>query len=148
MRAVIQRVAQAGVSVNNVVINNIGRGLLIFLCVERGDTEIDVRYMCDKIINLRIFPDKESIPNLSLLDIKGEMLVVSQFTLAADARKGRRPSYSNAELPDTAKNLFDLFCSLASDYITIKTGIFRTDMQVSSVNDGPFTILLSSRKEF
>lgn len=148
MRAVIQRVLQAEVKVAGVTVNKIDKGLLAFLCIERGDTEKDIQYMSDKIINLRIFPDSDDVPNISLLDAKGELLAVSQFTLSGDARKGRRPSYSSAELPAVARLLFDSFCELTSKSVPVKTGVFQADMQISLVNDGPFTILLSSRKEF
>lgn len=148
MRAVIQRVVKASVSVRESSICEVGKGLLALVCVEHGDSEKDVLYMADIIVNLRIFPDENDVPNLSLLDIKGELLAVSQFTLAGDARKGRRPSYSSAELPEKAKRLFENFCCQVSSLTTVKRGIFRENMQVSLVNDGPFTILLSSRKEF
>lgn len=148
MRAVVQRVINASVSVSEKEVCRIDKGLLVLLCVETGDTEKDVGYMCDKILNLRIFPDDNDVPNLSLIDVKGELLAVSQFTLAGDARKGRRPSYSTAEAPLPAKILFDVFCESSATHVPVKTGIFRADMQVSLINDGPFTILLSSRKEF
>lgn len=148
MRAVIQRVINSSVSVGGADVCSIDKGILVLLCVERDDSEKDVNYMADKILNLRIFPDQNDIPNLSLLDIKGEMLAVSQFTLAGDARKGRRPSYSSAELPEKAKPLFELFCKNSASFVTVKTGIFREDMKVSLINDGPFTVLLSSKKEF
>lgn len=148
MRAVVQRVDNASVSVNKSEICRINKGLMVLVCVEKGDTEKDSAYMADKIINLRIFTDQNDIPNLSLIDIGGELLAVSQFTLAGDARKGRRPSYSSAELPEKAKQLFDSFCDIAANSVLVRTGIFRADMQVSLTNDGPFTILVSSRKEF
>lgn len=148
MRAVIQRVSSASVSVRGSVISQIGPGIMALICVETGDTERDVSYMSDKILNLRIFEDENDVPNLSLLNTGGELLAVSQFTLAGDARKGRRPSYSSAELPEKAKELFDLFIASVSEFVSVKTGIFREDMQVALVNDGPFTILLSSKKEF
>lgn len=148
MRAVIQRVIRADVSVNGEQVSKIEKGLMVLLCVQTGDTEKDAAYMSDKILNLRIFPDENDVPNRSVLDIGGEILAVSQFTLAGDARKGRRPSYSSAEEPVRAKELFDLFCETSRAYVPVRTGIFRTDMQVSLTNDGPFTILLSSRKEF
>lgn len=148
MRAVVQRVTKAEVSVSGSSVSKIEAGLLALICVESGDTEKDVDYMSEKILNLRIFSDEKDIPNLSLLDIKGELLAVSQFTLAGDVRKGRRPSYSNAENPEKAEKLFNRFCEISNRFIPVRTGIFRTDMQVSLVNDGPFTILISSRKEF
>lgn len=148
MRAVVQRVCNASVSIDDSQVCSIGKGLMVLLCVEHGDTQKDAEYMSDKILNLRIFDDDNGIPNLSLLDIQGELLAVSQFTLAGDARKGRRPSYSSAELPAAAKVLFDCFCVRSASFITTQKGVFQADMQVALVNDGPFTILLSSRKEF
>ena len=148
MRAVIQRVREASVCANNETVAKIGLGILVLLCVEQGDTDEDARYLSEKIVNLRIFSDENDTPNLSVLDVHGELLSVSQFTLAGDARKGRRPSYSNAAPPTVAKPLFELFCRLCSEKIPLKTGVFQADMKVSLINDGPFTILLSSRKEF
>lgn len=148
MRAVVQRVLNAAVSVNEKEICCIKKGLMVLICVEKGDTEKDSAYMAEKIINLRIFSDEDNTPNLSIKDINGELLAVSQFTLAGDARKGRRPSYSGAESPESARQLFDLFCAITARTVPVQTGVFRAHMQVSLINDGPFTILLSSRKEF
>lgn len=148
MRAVIQRVLNAFVTVNGSLISAIDNGMLVLVCVENGDTVKDAEYLSEKTVNLRIFPDINDTPNLSIVDKGGEVLAVSQFTLAADARKGRRPSYSNAAPPEIARPLFDLYCEKVSKQVKVKTGIFQTDMKVALVNDGPFTILLSSRKEF
>lgn len=148
MRAVIQRSQNASVCVNGELVSSINSGMVILVCVEEGDTEKDAQYIAEKAVNLRIFSDQNDIPNLSLVDTKQEMLAISQFTLAADARKGRRPSYSNAASPKLAKPIFELFCTEAARFVPVKTGIFQTDMKVSLINDGPFTVLLSSRKEF
>lgn len=149
MRAVVQRVSRSSVSVDNVVIGSVEKGLTVLLGVESGDTEKDVDYMVDKIINLRIFEDEDEIMNFSLLDVKGEMLAISQFTLLGDCRKGRRPSYKNAARPGDANALYESFVekSRAKD-VRVETGKFQADMTVDIVNDGPVTLLIDSNKTF
>lgn len=143
MRALIQRVKQSSVSVNKEVISSIGPGLLVFLGVGREDTLAEADYLVDKIINLRIFEDHEGKMNLSLKDSGGEILVVSQFTLLADCRKGRRPSFIKAALPDDARQKYDYFCKQVKNKgIRTQTGKFRAMMEVSLVNDGPVTLLV------
>ncbi len=149
MRAVVQRVSRAKVSVENQTVGEISGGILILLGVERGDTEADALYILEKTLNLRIFEDASGKMNLSLLDTKGALLVVSQFTICGDARRGRRPSYAHAAAPVEAKRLYEFFVSEARGQIAkVETGRFQTMMQVESVNDGPVTILLDSRKLF
>ena len=148
MRAVIQRVNSASVSVDDSTVSQIGNGLLVYLGVVQGDSEKDADYIADKILHLRVFQDDDGVNNLSVSDIKGEILIISQFTICADARHGRRPSYSNAERPEVAKTLYSYLCDLCSKTITTKTGIFQAHMHIDSVNDGPITILLDSRRTF
>jgi len=149
MRAVVQRVAQAGVTVNKEKISAIGQGLLILLGVEQGDDEKAADYIADKVANLRIFEDEAGKMNLSVSDTGGELLVVSQFTLLADCRKGRRPGFSQAALPEVAEPLCDYFVGrLQQQGLPVKTGRFRADMAVDLVNDGPVTILLDSHRLF
>ena len=148
MRAVIQLVKKAAVTVDNKTTGAIRQGLLVFLGVSGGDTEKDVAYMVNKIVNLRIFPDKEGKMNLSVLDIGGEMLVVSQFTLYGDCRKGRRPSYSRAAPPEPADALYRSFVAQAGDYLPVATGTFQAMMEVELINDGPVTLLIDSAQEF
>ncbi len=149
MRAVIQRVSRAKVSVENEVIGEIGKGILILLGVADGDSETDAVYLLDKTVNLRIFEDADDKMNLSLLEIKGDLLVVSQFTLYGDARKGRRPSFIKAAAPAEAKRLYDFFVSEARKQIgVVETGKFQAMMNVELVNDGPVTILLDSERLF
>jgi D-tyrosyl-tRNA(Tyr) deacylase len=149
LRAVVQRVKQAGVSVEGREVSRIRKGHLILLGVEQGDTKQDVEYLADKIVNLRVFEDHQGKMNLSVKDIGGEMLVVSQFTLCADCRKGRRPSFISAAEPEMAEAFYEEFCRIASEQgVTVKKGVFRTHMEVDLVNDGPVTVLLDSRKTF
>ena len=149
MRAVIQRVSRAKVTVGNETVGEIGKGILILLGVAREDTEEDAIYLLEKTLNLRIFEDSDEKMNLSLLDIKGELLVVSQFTLFGDARRGRRPSFIEAAAPDDARRLYEFFAREAGKQIVkVETGQFQAMMDVESVNDGPVTILLDSRKLF
>ncbi len=149
MKALLQRVTRASVSVAGEVVGGIGRGLVIFVGVASGDTEKDVNYLVPKIINLRIFADDEGRFNLSALDIKGELLVVSQFTLLADTRKGRRPSFVEAAPPVQAEELFERFVEQArATGLKVETGRFQQYMQVKIHNDGPVTILLDSREKF
>lgn len=148
MRAVVQRVRSASVTIDGACVSEIGAGLLVYLGVTHSDGEGQVQYLKDKILNLRIFDDENGIPNRSLLDVGGEVLLVSQFTLYADARKGRRPGYTAAARPETAKPLYERLAVVLSEQTAVKTGVFQADMKVASVNDGPMTILLDSEKGF
>ncbi len=149
MRAVIQRVSRAQVRVEGEVTGAIGRGLLVLLGVEEGDTPEDVRMMAEKIVGLRIFPDAEGKMNLGLTDVTGELLVVSQFTLLGDCRQGRRPSFIAAARPEVAIPLYEAFvAAVAGLGIRVATGRFQTHMEVELVNDGPVTLMLDSRKRF
>ena len=148
MRAVIQRVKNANVKIDEKIIGEINEGLLVYLGFTEGDNEEDFSYMENKILNLRIFSDDEGKMNLSCKDIGGELLLVSQFTLYADGRKGRRPSFSNALGGDEARKLYDDFVERMKKSIKVETGEFGGDMKVSSINDGPVTILLDSSKLF
>jgi D-tyrosyl-tRNA(Tyr) deacylase len=149
MRAVVQRVEGAKVTVNDRTISSIGNGILVFLGVEKNDSQANADYLLDKIINLRIFEDAAQKMNLSLLDINGEMLVVSQFTLLADCRKGRRPSFIKAETPDAAKALYEYFVGRGANKVKhLCGGEFQAMMKVELVNDGPVTILIDSKNIF
>ena len=149
MRAVVQRVKEAKVVVEGKTVGEIGHGLLVFLGVEQADEIEDAEYLVSKIINLRIFKDDEQKFNLSLIDVKGKMLVVSQFTLLGDCRKGRRPSFSDAAPPEKAQKLYEDFMKLvAKNNITVASGEFQAMMDVALVNDGPVTMLLDSKKLF
>jgi len=149
VKALLQRVTRASVSVGGEVVGRIGQGLVVFVGVASGDTEKDAQYLAQKIVSLRIFPDEEGRFNLSALDIKGELLVVSQFTLLADTRKGRRPSFIEAAPPAQAEALFEQFVELAlASGLKVETGRFQQHMQVEIHNDGPVTILLDSREKF
>jgi D-tyrosyl-tRNA(Tyr) deacylase len=146
MRAVIQRVKQSSVSVDQEVIAKIDKGLLVLLGVAGQDHHADAEYLADKIIKLRIFEDQNGKMNRSLLDIGGQMLVVSQFTLLADCRKGRRPSFINAADPDRADELYGYFVEKVGEKgISVQTGRFRAMMAVALINDGPVTIILESK---
>jgi len=149
MRAVIQRVKEAKVEVNGDIIGKIGEGFLVLLGVGKDDTEEDVRYLADKVLGLRIFEDEAGKMNLSITDVKGEILAVSQFTLYGDSRKGRRPSFDEAAPPDVAERLYELFVEeIRKSGIKVETGKFRALMDVHLVNSGPVTILLDSKKLF
>jgi D-tyrosyl-tRNA(Tyr) deacylase len=149
MRAVLQRVTRASVRVEDEVVGQIGRGLLVLLGVAQDDTERDAEYLAEKIAQLRIFDDTEGKMNLSLVDTEGELLVVSQFTLYGDVRRGRRPSWIEAAPPEQAEALYDKFVLIARRHVKeVATGSFRRMMQVELTNDGPVTILLDSRKLF
>lgn len=149
MRAVVQRVSQASVSVDGECVGLISKGLLVLLGVEQQDGPGDGRYLVDKIAGLRIFADPEGLMNLSVVDCGGGVLVVSQFTLLGDVRRGRRPSFTAAADPKIANELYQNFCrDLAAAGIEVEQGRFQADMQVALVNDGPVTILLDSRKAF
>lgn len=146
MRAVIQRVDCAGVKINNKDISLIKSGILVFLGIEKEDKQTDADYILDKSINLRIFEDDQRRMNLSLLDTEGEMLVISQFTLLADCRKGRRPSFINAEEPQKAQRLYDYFLDKAGRQVKTCCGKFQEMMKIELINSGPVTIILDSRK--
>lgn len=149
MRAVVQRVDSARVEVNQAELSRIGRGLLVYLGVDQGDTPDDAAYLIDKVRQLRIFPDDAGKMNLDVEQSRGEVLVVSAFTVSADARKGRRPSFDSAAPPDQAQSLYELFCGqLAGKGLPVARGSFGDYMLVSSVNAGPICILLSSRRLF
>lgn len=143
MRIVLQRVTSASVTVGGEVTGRIGTGYLVLLGVGQGDTEEDCRRLADKVINLRIFSDENGKINLSLADVGGELLIVSQFTLYADCRKGNRPNFIQAGKPDEAERLYNYFADYCrSKGKHVETGIFGADMKVELVNDGPFTIVL------
>ena len=145
MKALVQRVASASVSVDGNTVGHINRGLLVFLGVSREDSEEEARYLANKIANLRIFPSEEGEFDLSALEIAGEVLVVSQFTLLADSRKGRRPSFTQAAPPDRAKELYEFFVEqVRSADLKVETGVFRQHMLVEIHNDGPVTLWLES----
>lgn len=149
MRAVVQRVLESSVKVDGAIVGEIGKGVMVLLGVEEGDTEKDAQYLAEKILGLRIFEDEDEKMNLSLEDVKGELLAVSQFTLLGDARKGKRPSYSNAARPDEANRLYEHFVAVVKSKGTkVETGVFQADMKVSLINDGPVTLLLDSKKQF
>ena len=149
MKALLQRVITASVRLGDEEVGRIGRGLVVFLGVASGDTEKDAQYLAQKIANLRIFSDEEGKFNLSALDINGELLLVSQFTLLADTRKGRRPSFIQAAPPAQAEELFEYFVEQTrATGLKVETGRFQQYMQVEIHNDGPVTILLDSKEKF
>ena len=148
MKIVLQRSKEAKVEVNNEIVGSIDYGLVLLVGFTHNDTIKEIDYMVDKVINLRIFDDENGIMNKSLLDIKGSILSISQFTLYADSRKGRRPSYVNALSSDKAKELYEIFNNkLKEQIINVETGIFQADMNVSLTNDGPVTIILEKENE-
>lgn len=144
MIALIQRVSSASVIADGQPAGNISRGLMLLLGVQKGDSSADVEKLLKKTLNYRIFPDEKNHMNLSLLDVAGELLIVSQFTLAADTKKGLRPSFSSAAPPEEAEALYNEFVDAARNQVEVGTGKFGADMQVSLVNDGPVTFLLQS----
>ena len=149
MRAVVQRVKESKVEVDGKRVGAIGPGLLIFLGVGEDDSEKDCDYLANKIVHLRIFPDREDLMNLSLIDTGGSALVVSQFTLWGDCRKGRRPSFVRAARPEKAEELYERFIGLLKEKgIDVATGRFQAMMDVSLINDGPVTLMLDSSKGF
>jgi D-tyrosyl-tRNA(Tyr) deacylase len=143
MRAVLQRVSSARVTVDQAVVGQIAHGWLVLLGVEHGDTVESVRWLSEKTVHLRAFADDQGKMNRSVLDLAGQVLIVSQFTLAGECRKGRRPSFERAALPDEARKLYELFCDqVASMGVPVERGIFQADMQVALVNDGPVTFVI------
>lgn len=147
MRAVIQRVTRASVSVDGEEIGAIGRGLMVLLGAGQDDQDADLQYILDKTLNLRIFADAQGKMNRSLSDVAGELLVVSQFTLYGDCRKGRRPGFTGAMAPELAERIYERFVAEArARSVTVATGRFGADMSVSLINDGPVTIVLDSSK--
>ena len=149
MRAVVQRVTYSSVEVNGEIVGRINKGFNVLIGISKDDTEEDMNYIRDKIINLRVFSDENDKMNLSLLDIKGDILLISQFTLYGDARKGRRPNFMNALGGDEAKNFYDKFVKMMKETgLKVETGIFGADMKVDIKNDGPVTILLDSSRNF
>lgn len=149
MRVLIQRVKKALVTINEIITSEITQGLLILIGIEEADTKEDIEFLCGKIVNLRIFNDENNIMNLSVADIKGDILVVSQFTLHASIKKGNRPSYIRAAKPEIAIPLYENLCKTLESKTgkTVKTGVFGADMQVSLVNDGPVTIWIDSKNK-
>ena len=147
MKAVIQRVSSASVSINNVVHSSINRGILVLFCVEKGDNEQSLDWLANKILNLRLFEYDNGKMNKSINDIKGELLVFSQFTLAADCKKGTRPSFDKAEYPDKANEFYEKFVNILRSDVSVKTGVFCEHMHVSLVNDGPVTFVLTKNNE-
>lgn len=142
MRLVIQRVTRASVSVSGEVVGAIGRGFLVLLGVGAEDTEADCVRLSQKLINLRIFADADGKTNLSLKDVNGGLLIISQFTLYADCRKGNRPNFLLAKEPKEAERLYEYFCELCSREVQVEKGVFGAEMKVELLNDGPFTIIL------
>ena len=147
MKVVIQRVTRASVRVDVEVIGEIGKGLVVFVGVAQGDTDEDIEYLVEKTINLRIFADAEGKFNLSALEVKGDLLLISQFTLLASTRKGRRPGFTDAAPPDQAEALFNQFVAKSrASGLKVATGKFQAYMQVEIHNDGPVTIIIDSRE--
>ena len=144
MIAVIQRVLESSVKINNEIVGSINQGLLVFFCVENGDTDEKISYMVEKILNLRIFEDENGKMSKSLQDINGDMLIISQFTLAGNTQKGRRPDFTGAAKPNIAKPIYEKFISEVGKVINGKVaqGQFGADMKVALVNDGPVTLII------
>jgi D-aminoacyl-tRNA deacylase len=148
MRLVIQRVQEASVTIENKIVGSISKGLLVLIGIETKDSEVDIEWCLSKLVNMRIFSDDEGKRNLSLIDVNGELLVVSQFTLHASTKKGNRPSFINAARPEQAIPLYESFIQKASLLLNnIQTGEFGADMKVSLINDGPVTIIIDSQNK-
>ena len=149
MRAVVQRVKKSSVKVDGKVVGEIGKGFNVLIGISKEDTLEDVKFLKDKILNLRVFEDENGKMNLSLLDVKGELLLISQFTLYGDCRKGRRPNFMNALGGEESEKLYNEFIkSFENEDVKIATGVFGADMEVEIINDGPVTLLLESKKTF
>lgn len=147
MRVVVQRVSQASVQVDGEIAGRIGGGLLVYLSVAKGDSEADCRFMADKLVNLRIFADESDKMNLSVRDVEGSILMISQFTLHGDCRRGRRPGFDQAASPELARQLYEYTIELLQQQgVNVATGVFAAHMHVESVNDGPVTFLLDSSR--
>lgn len=148
MRIVLQRVSTAAVKIDNEVVGAIKQGYLLLVAIKDTDTQADIDYLCRKVLSLRVFEDENDKMNLSLQDVAGEILSISQFTLYAKTRKGNRPSFTDAGKPDFAKKVYEQFNQqLAMSGIKVATGVFGADMQVSLINDGPVTIILDTEAE-
>jgi D-tyrosyl-tRNA(Tyr) deacylase len=145
MRTVIQRVSRASVAVDGDVVGRIERGILIYVGIEKGDTERELAFMADKIVNLRIFPDEHGRMNLCIKDIGGEVLSISQFTLASRIKKGRRPDFGNAEDPVLAEEMYEAFNEILSREVNVEKGVFGAMMQIDSVNEGPVTFIIEKK---
>jgi D-tyrosyl-tRNA(Tyr) deacylase len=150
VRAVLQRVKTSKVTVDSKVVGQISKGIMALIGVGRNDSFDDIKWLAEKIVNLRIFEDENGKMNLSLLDVKGELLLVSQFTLFGDCRRGRRPSFTDAAEPSLARELFERFVEYVRDTypVRVETGVFQEHMEVELINDGPVTLLLDSKKTF
>lgn len=148
MRAVVQRVKSASVSVDGEIINQIGKGFMVLLGIETGDSNKDLSYICDKVTGLRVFEDENDKMNLSVKDISGEILLISQFTLLGDARNGKRPSFIAAARPEEATGLYEKALCEMNKSVPTKGGVFGAHMEVELINDGPVTIMLESRRLF
>jgi D-tyrosyl-tRNA(Tyr) deacylase len=147
MRAVAQRVSQASVKVNGTVTGSIKHGLLVFLGVGKEDTDKDINFIADKVVNLRVFEDTDNKMNLSVKDIGGAILLISQFTLYGNCRKGRRPDFTEAGLPELAKPLYEqTLLAIKEKSVPVETGIFAAHMDIESINDGPVTLILDSQR--
>lgn len=148
MRIVIQRVSEASVTINNQIVSAINKGLLVFVGIEDRDNKEDIEWLCNKLLNIRIFNDSAGVMNLSIQEVSGEFLIVSQFTLHAATKKGNRPSYIRASKPDVAIPLYQQFIDqLKKSGIAVKTGEFGADMKVNLLNDGPVTIIMDSKNK-
>lgn len=149
MRAVVQRVKSASCKVDNEIVGKIDKGLLLFLGVGEGDEEKDLKYLVDKVLGLRIFSDENGKMNLSLEDVKGEILIISQFTLYGDVRKGKRPSFTRSAAPELGEKFYEMFIEMVNSRgIQAQTGVYGADMDIELINDGPVTILVDSEKTF
>lgn len=146
MKALLQRVSEARVVVEGALVGAVGRGLLVYVACVRGDTEAHARALSDRVLGIRVFPDDSGRMGRSVREAGGGLLVVSQFTLAANVEKGRRPDFGPAMAPEEARSLVELFCAFCSEHVPVATGRFGADMQVHSVNDGPVTFLLEEPK--
>lgn len=148
MKIVLQRVKEAAVDVQGKVVGKIGRGICLLVGIEKGDSEEDARYLAKKVTELRIFPDEEGKMNLSVLDTQGEAMAVSQFTLTGSVKKGRRPSFDEAEEPEKADKIFKYFVELIKQRsVKVETGVFKAMMDVHLINEGPVTFILESKKD-